>query len=203
MTRTRLLAAALLAALVAAALVARAAHRPPVTLARPYAPLPAPATPAALTPATAPPATATSATRTSATPAPAAAPADAATARAALRALDRARAAAYADPLTGDPDDWAARTCPCHAADAARLRALARAGRALRGHATRLDAVRVVRATPRALDLVVRDRLGPYTAVDARSRVVARWPATPVRTWRIRLVRAGGRWLLGRIARAP
>jgi hypothetical protein len=123
--------------------------------------------------------------------------------RAALAALDAARAAGYADPVAADPDSWAARSCACHAADARRLRALARRGLALRGHRTTSLAVTLVRAGPAAATLLVADRLGPYAAVDRRGRAVARWPGTPSRRWLVTLVRPAGRWLLGAVARAP
>jgi hypothetical protein len=192
-TRTRLLLAA---ALLALALLARAYARPaaPVTLARPA---PAPLAPGASPAPAAPPrpAPAVGASPTSGLDAPAA--------RALLTALDRARAAAYAEPGAADPDDWAARDCPCHAADAARLRDLARAGTALRGQRTVLLDVTVTRASPAAADLLVTDRLAPYVLVDRAGRVLRRWPQTPPRRWRVTLVRPAGRWLLGAVARAP
>jgi hypothetical protein len=201
MTRTRLLdAAALVAALLLVRVLARGAT-PAATLARPA--------PGAATTSRPAPGAATT-TRRPAPDVPAAAPTpaagggpDATTVRTALATLDRARAAAYDHPVDGDPDAWAARTCPCHAADAARLRALARAGQALRGAATRLVSVADVRAGPGAVTAVVTDRLAPYTTVDRRGRAVARWPGTGPRRWRVTLVRVAGRWLLGAIARAP
>jgi hypothetical protein len=130
-----------------------------------------------------------------------------------VAALDRARGAAFADPVDGDPDEWATTACPCHAVDADALRALADRRRALRGATfVLLDVAlaprarapgRAVRARTGVLDLLVVDRLGPYVAVDARGRVVARWPGTGPRRWRIRLARVAGRWRIGSIARAP
>jgi hypothetical protein len=120
-----------------------------------------------------------------------------------LSALDRARAAAYADPVTADPDDWAARTCACHAEDVRRLRALAADRLALRGARVTVLSVAVARAGPTSVDVVVTDRLAAYAAVDARGRTVRRWSAAGPRRWRITLVLVAGRWRLGAVARAP
>jgi hypothetical protein len=175
MTRTRLLA---LLALVAGALlalrIADARGGPPDTLALPaYPAAPAPSLRAAVD------------------------------WRDVLTGLDRARAAAYADPSAVDPDEWAARACPCRAEDVRRLRALAAAGHALRGQATTLVDVRVTAATSTGADLLVSDRLAPYSEVDAHGRRFAHWPAGAVRRWRIRLVRTAGQWRLGAVERAP
>ncbi|HEU0131700.1 MAG TPA: hypothetical protein VFQ85_12000 [Mycobacteriales bacterium] len=161
-------------------------HEPrTVTLARPA---PGAAVPAVPPPAAAPPAS------------PAAAPPalDAATARSVLAALDAARAAAYAAPATADPAAWAAPSCACLAEDRRRLRDLAARGLALRGHAAVLDAVTLDGTT-----VLVADHAPAYTAVDARGAVVARWPASGPRRWRVTLVRHAGRWLLGCVVRAP
>lgn len=123
--------------------------------------------------------------------------------RAALVALDAARAAGYADPAAADPDAWSAPSCSCRADDVRRLRALARHGLRLRGHGATVLGLAVVRAGQDRATLLVTDRLGPYAAVDARGRTVARWPASGPRRWRITLVRPSGRWLLGAVARAP
>jgi hypothetical protein len=123
--------------------------------------------------------------------------------RALLAALDRVRAAGYADPAAADPDDWSAPTCPCHAEDARRLRALAAGGHRLRGQAATLHDVAVTAETATRIEAAVTDALAAYTELDPRGRVVARWPATGPRTWRVTLVRVGGRWLLGAVARAP
>lgn len=164
----------------------------------------------------------------SADPADHADPAPSATLRAVLDALDSARATAYADPLDGDPDAWDAPSCSCHAEDVRRLRDLAASGLALRdvaavsgspppgpaarraGAARRADAPRLVvlsltvtRAGPATVEAVVVDRLLAYAAVDARGRIVRRWPATGPRRWRITFVRTSGRWLIGALARAP
>jgi hypothetical protein len=133
---------------------------------------------------------------------------DAGAVRAALAALDRARAAAYADPLTGDPDAWALRSCACRAEDVRRLRDLARAGLALRGHAVTVTGLTVLaaRAGPSGtfrVDVLVTDRVSAYTAVDRAGRVVRRWPSTGPRRWRLGLVRAAGRWRYAAVARAP
>jgi hypothetical protein len=133
---------------------------------------------------------------------------DAGAVRAALAALDRARAAAYADPLTGDPDAWALRSCACRAEDVRRLRDLARAGLALRGHAVTVTALTVLaaRAGPSGtfrVDVLVTDRVSAYAAVDRAGRAVRRWPSTGPRRWRLGLVRAAGRWRYSAVARAP
>jgi hypothetical protein len=190
MTRTRLLA---LLALVAGALlalrIADARGGPPDTLALPAYPA-APVVPASPTARAVPPAS----------PVPSGTAVDW---RGVLTALDRARAAAYAAPATADPDGWAAPACPCRAEDVRRLRALAAAGRALRGQATVLVDVRVTAATAARADLLVSDRLAAYSEVDARGRPVSRWPVSAVRRWRIRLVRTAGKWRLGAVERAP
>jgi hypothetical protein len=217
MSRRALLA--LVAGLAVLALVALRAARsgaPAATLARPAFPAAlsalAPATPpgpsaagAPATPLATPPAP--SAARA---PAPAPTPATpaptAATARIALAALDRVRAAAYADPRSADPGAWALPSCACHAEDAHRLRDLARSGLALRGHAVTLTSLAVLAAragpAPR-VEALVTDRVGAYTAVDAAGRVVRRWPASAPRRWRITLVRTAGRWRYAAVARAP
>ncbi len=133
------------------------------------------------------------------------------TVRRVLADLDRARAAAYADPVTGDPDAWAAPACACHAEDARRLRALARDGLALRSAASTLVAVTVLpiaadpatRVGPDAVDALVVDRTSAYTAVDRTGRAVHHWPASGPRSWRIHLIQVAGRWRIGSIARAP
>lgn len=122
---------------------------------------------------------------------------------AAFRRLDRARAAGYADPLAADPDAWAARSCACHAEDARRLRDLAARGLRLRGHRATVTAFALVRAGPARAVLLVSDRLAPYAAVGRSGAVAARWPGSPLRRWRVTLVRDSGRWLLGAVARAP
>lgn len=153
--------------------------------------------------ATTRPGPATTLARAAADPAAAADPTHPATLRDTLGALDRARAAGYADPATADPDTWATRRCSCHAEDVRRLRALAARGHALRGQRTTVLGVRVVRAGPGFADLAVTDATTAYTTVDARGRPVARWPGSGRREWRITLVRVAGRWLLGTVARAP
>lgn len=193
MTRARLLAAsAAFAALAAALLLARVAFAPdappPVTLAVPApgaSPLPVPAASPDAPPA-----------RTG--------PPDAADLRAALAALDRARAAAFADPAAADPDAWATRTCPCHAADAATLRALARDGLALVRPTVTIEVLDLAAPpTGARAELLLTDRLGAYTAVDPSGAAVRRWPPSPPRRWRVTLVHVGGRWLFDAVARAP
>jgi hypothetical protein len=130
-------------------------------------------------------------------------PPSAAEVRAALAALDAARARGYADPAAADPDEWSARTCACRREDVRRLRSLARRGLALRGHRSRLLSLAVARAGPHEVTLVVTDRVSPYAAVDRRGRTVARWPASGPRRWQVTLVRVADRWVFGRIARAP
>ncbi|HEV2890956.1 MAG TPA: hypothetical protein VGX28_11335 [Frankiaceae bacterium] len=206
MNRARLLAAA--AALLAALVLARVAFAPAppaTTLA-----LPAPAAPNAPAASLPPPPTALSGPPT-APPGPPSAPAASAPGaptlgdlRAALADLDAARATAFADPLTADPDVWADRACACHADDARRLRDLARAGLALHGHRVTLDSVTLRRPpTPERAELLVVDRAAAYAAVDARGRPVSRWPATGPRRWYVTLVRVAGHWAFGQIARAP
>ncbi|HVF04657.1 MAG TPA: hypothetical protein VNA20_07455 [Frankiaceae bacterium] len=196
MSRVRLsLAAALL---VLAAYVGLRAHLRP----DPYATL---ARPAVLAPprSAAPSAPARPPSVPSSSASPSAAPPSSAALRATLRALDRARAAGFADPVGADPDAWAARSCACRAEDVRRLRDLAARGLALRGHRAELLRVELVRAGPASARVAVTDRLGGYAAVDARGRTVARWPASPERRWLVTLVRVDGRWLLGAVARAP
>jgi hypothetical protein len=124
--------------------------------------------------------------------------------RAALVALDAARARGYASPSGADPDLWAARTCACRVEDVRRLRSLAARGLALRGHRARLVSFALVRAGPDSAEVAVTDRVAAYAAVDARGRTVARWPSSGPRRWRITLVRADGRWLFAGIGvRAP
>ena len=124
--------------------------------------------------------------------------------RAALAALDTARAAAFADPVTADPDEWATTACACHADDTRRLRELAGNGLALRGQRVTVDSLAFA-SPPGAgrADVVLVDRTSAYDAVDGTGRIVRGWPAEGPRRWRITLVRAGGRWLFGSIARAP
>ena len=124
--------------------------------------------------------------------------------RAAIARLDAARAAAFSRPADGDPDEWATRSCACHAGDTRALRDLARDGLALRGSGATVDALALARGpTPTRADVVLTDRLRAYQAVDSSGRVVARWPATGPRRWRVTLVRVSGRWLFGAVARAP
>lgn len=188
------------AAILAVALALARLLRPDVP-ATPVLALPAPGT----TPAAASPASSATRPTTSSAPASASArPPAAADLRAALTALDAVRAAAYAAPLDGDPDAWATRDCACHADDVRRLRDLARDGTALRGQRITVDSLALVAPpTPEHADLVVVDRMTAYTAVDAAGRVVARWPASGPRRWRVTLVRVRDRWLLGAVARAP
>jgi hypothetical protein len=188
-----------------ALLATRAGHRPAATtLARPAA-LPDAALTAAVPAATASgPAVATG-------PPPATAsapPATPAAVRAALAALDRVRAAAYTAPGAADPGAWALPTCACHAEDVRRLRDLARAHLALRGHVVTLTAVTVLsaRAGPAGflrVEAVATDRVASYAAVDPAGRVVRRWAATGPRRWRITLERTSGRWRYAAVARAP
>jgi hypothetical protein len=200
-------ALAALAALAVLALVALRAARsaaPAATLARPAFP-PAASAPAPSTASTPVPSAAPTAP-TPVLPPRASGPPSVATVRAALAVLDRARAAAYADPPDADPTAWALPTCACHAEDARRLRDLARSGLALRGHAVTLTAVTLLpaRAGPALrVEALVTDRVGAYTAVDPAGRVVRRWPATPSRRWRVTLVRTTGRWRYAAVARAP
>lgn len=124
--------------------------------------------------------------------------------RDALTRLDAYRGAAFAEPADGDPDAWAARTCACHRDDTERLRDLARDGLALRGHGVTVESVAFA-APPTAThaELLVTDRATAYAVVDAAGRTVSRWPASGPRRWRVTLVDAGGRWLIGRLARVP
>ncbi|HEX8003141.1 MAG TPA: hypothetical protein VF519_10650 [Mycobacteriales bacterium] len=212
MNRARLLAAAV--ALLAGLLLARALFAPP-----PPVPLALPVPAASLSPASpaAPPPAPPAATWTNAAssppaaspaaPAPASAtapsPPTPAELRAALAALDATRAAAFARPAGADPGAWADPRCACHADDARRLRDLARDGLALRGHRVTLVSLAVTRATATRADLLLVDRAAGYAAVDRSGRAVARWPESGPRRWRVTLVRAGGRWLFGQVARAP
>jgi hypothetical protein len=226
-------AAALLAALVLARVLAPSSA-PPTTLALPAADAPtdpsaaasgsldteAVAAPAGAATSAAPPGTASpgappggapgtaSAAPPSARPArparPADAPPDLPALRAALARLDAARTAAFADPPHADPGAWAAPSCACYAADAERLRALARDGTALRGHRMTIRSVALAApATATRADLTVVDSLAAYTAVDRSGRVTGRWPATGERRWRVTLVLVSGRWLVGGVTRAP
>lgn len=187
----RFRALAVVAALLAAYVLLRAAATP-----EPYATLARPAAGVPLASAPAPAAAVEPAGRRDA-PSPGAL-------RAALVALDAARARGYASPPAADPGRWAARTCACHAEDVRRLRSLAARGLALRGHRARLVSFVLVRAGPASAEVVVTDRTAAYAAVDARGRTVARWPASGPRRWRVTLVRTAARWLLGDIgARTP
>jgi hypothetical protein len=207
MVRTRHALAWLLAALlaVAAGAALRASATDPTGPSAPGRPT----APLARTATASHPPTVASRPPTAASGGPAASPSaagpDAASVRHLLTALDRARAAGYVDPTTADPDDWAARSCACRDEDVRRLRALARAGLALRAAAVHLVSVSVAvaRAGPESVDAVVVDRLAAYVAVDRRGRTVHRWPATGPRRWRITLVLVSGRWRLGAVARAP
>ena len=123
--------------------------------------------------------------------------------RSALRALDSARARAFASPASADPDAWAARSCACRDEDVRRLRRLASAGLTLRGQRTRLLGLALVRAGPARAEILVTDRVTAYAAVDRSDSVTQRWPASAVRRWSVTLVRLDSRWLLAAVARAP
>ncbi len=110
-----------------------------------------------------------------------------------VRALDVARLAAYADPLSADPSRWVDAACPCLAVERARLQSLLRAGRVVRATPPALRDVRVVTSTADSATVDVTDVIAAYDVVEA-GRPVARYAGRGPLTWRGVLVRRGGGW---------
>lgn len=129
-------------------------------------------------------------------PAPAAEPAGT-TARSVLAGWDERRSRAWA---AGDAAALRRLYVPGSRAglgDVRMLRAYAARGLRVRGLGTQVLALRLVRETPRLLDLVVTDRVVGGVAVGGGRRVAL--PADRPSTRRLLLRRVGGRWLLDRV----
>jgi hypothetical protein len=119
-----------------------------------------------------------------------------------LAALDDARSAAF---TAGDPralDAAYAPGSPAGARDRALLAAYARRHQHVTGLHLVADDVRAESVTGTSVTLHVRDRLLPYSVVDAQGRPVARWPGRGAAEWRVTLARGPTGWRIVDVARA-
>jgi hypothetical protein len=117
-----------------------------------------------------------------------------------LRELDLARAAAFAN---ADPTVLAtvdAPGSPALEADLTAVRRLAAAGWQAQGYRVATTSVHLVSATGDDALLDVVDARAGYQVSDGTGRVVASQSARPERTWRVRLLRVGGAWLVHDVA---
>jgi hypothetical protein len=110
-----------------------------------------------------------------------------------VRALDAARLAGYADPLTADPGRWADPSCGCLAVERSRLDRLLHAGRSVRGTAPALRDVRALSVEGDRATVEVTDVIAAYDVVEA-GRPVQRYAGRGPLTWRGVLIRHGGGW---------